>query len=227
MKDTHRLFREGQARSASPNGNEGGGQAGSEELVGRKCAFSLLLFSRNLLTMLPSPPCSYLFRPSSPARPPISLASRQSYDPSSPLSLLTRELHHNRRLRHLHLLTLYELLATESSIYRVTELCAGGELFDYLVEHGRLSLSESRRIFGQLCLASFIETSSSRTSCWMRTLTSRSRIWALRGRRRKGGGWRRGSERSVIPLLRFYEEGNTSEKVCSPVLLLFPFPLED
>ncbi|SCV74499.1 BQ2448_8140 [Microbotryum intermedium] len=71
---------------------------------------------------------------------------------SSPLSLLTRELHHHRRLRHPHVLALYEIIATESSIYLVTELCTGGELFDYLVEKGRLSASETRRIFGQLVL---------------------------------------------------------------------------
>ncbi|GAA5917168.1 hypothetical protein JCM5296_005588 [Sporobolomyces johnsonii] len=82
---------------------------------------------------------------------PKSLPSNAS-DPSSPLSLLTREIHHHRRLRHPHVLSLYELLATESSIYLVTELCAGGELFDYLVEKGRLSLAETRRIFGQLVL---------------------------------------------------------------------------
>lgn len=73
-------------------------------------------------------------------------------DPSSPLSLLTREIHHHRRLRHPHVLSLFELVATESSIYLVTELCAGGELFDYLVEQVRLSLAETRRIFGQLVL---------------------------------------------------------------------------
>ena len=35
----------------------------------------------------------------------------------------------------------------------MTELCSGGELFDYLVEKGRVSESETRIIFGQLCLA--------------------------------------------------------------------------
>ncbi|BGP35556.1 hypothetical protein JCM10296v2_007397 [Rhodotorula toruloides] len=83
---------------------------------------------------------------------PKSLPSYSPTDPSSPLSLLTREIHHHRRLRHPHVLSLFELIATESSIYLVTELCAGGELFDYLVEHGRLSLPETRRIFGQLVL---------------------------------------------------------------------------
>lgn len=34
----------------------------------------------------------------------------------------------------------------------MTELCTGGELFDYLVEKGRLSSSETKRIFGQLVL---------------------------------------------------------------------------
>lgn len=34
-----------------------------------------------------------------------------------------------------------------------TEICAGGELFDYLVEKGRLTEDEARAIFGQLCLA--------------------------------------------------------------------------
>ncbi|KAL8291782.1 hypothetical protein RQP46_002040 [Phenoliferia psychrophenolica] len=73
-------------------------------------------------------------------------------DPSSPLSLLTREIHHHRRLRHPHILALYEIIATESSIYLITELCTGGELFDYLVEKGRLSSNEARRVFGQLVL---------------------------------------------------------------------------
>jgi serine/threonine protein kinase len=48
---------------------------------------------------------------------------------------------------------MYEVIATESHIWIVTELCCGGELFDYLVEKGRLSESETRVIFGQLCLA--------------------------------------------------------------------------
>ncbi|KDE02753.1 CAMK/CAMKL/MARK protein kinase [Microbotryum lychnidis-dioicae p1A1 Lamole] len=86
-----------------------------------------------------------------PKSSPVNSSDRGSAA-SSPLSLLTRELHHHRRLRHPHILALYEIIATESSIYLVTELCTGGELFDYLVEKGRLSASETRRIFGQLVL---------------------------------------------------------------------------
>jgi serine/threonine protein kinase len=48
---------------------------------------------------------------------------------------------------------MYEVIATETSIWIITELCCGGELFDYLVEKGRLCEDETRLLFGQLCLA--------------------------------------------------------------------------
>lgn len=56
-------------------------------------------------------------------------------------------------MHHPHVTQLYEIIATESSIWLVTELCSGGELFDYLAEKGRLTEDEARIIFGQLCLA--------------------------------------------------------------------------
>ncbi|KAL0958752.1 hypothetical protein HGRIS_014076 [Hohenbuehelia grisea] len=73
--------------------------------------------------------------------------------PKAMSSSLTREIHHHRQLHHPHVTQMYEVIATESSIWIVTELCCGGELFDYLVEKGRLSELETRTIFGQLCLA--------------------------------------------------------------------------
>lgn len=66
--------------------------------------------------------------------------------------MLTREIHHHRRLHHPNVLQLFEVVATENNIWLVSELCAGGELFDYLVEKGRLPETEAKRIFGQLCL---------------------------------------------------------------------------
>ncbi|KZT25853.1 Pkinase-domain-containing protein [Neolentinus lepideus HHB14362 ss-1] len=73
--------------------------------------------------------------------------------PKAMSASLTREIHHHRRLHHPHVAQLYEVIATESSIWLVTELCSGGELFDYLAEKGRLNEDETRIIFGQLCLA--------------------------------------------------------------------------
>ncbi|CAE6384279.1 unnamed protein product [Rhizoctonia solani] len=74
--------------------------------------------------------------------------------PKAHSAQLTREIHHHRRLHHRHVTQLFEIIATESSVWLVTELCAGGELFDYLVEKGgRLEENEARRIIGELCLA--------------------------------------------------------------------------
>lgn len=73
--------------------------------------------------------------------------------PKSLTSQLTREIHHHRLLHHPHILQLYEVLATESNIWLVSELCTGGELFDYLVERGRLLEGETRRLFGELVVA--------------------------------------------------------------------------
>lgn len=69
------------------------------------------------------------------------------------LGMVTREIHHHRALHHPHICQLYEIIATESHVWLVSELCAGGELFDYLLEKGRLQEGEARRVFGQLCLA--------------------------------------------------------------------------
>jgi serine/threonine protein kinase len=73
--------------------------------------------------------------------------------PKAMSASLTREIHHHRQLHHPHVTQMYEVIATESSIWLVTELCCGGELFDYLAEKGRLAETEARVIFGQLCLA--------------------------------------------------------------------------
>lgn len=73
--------------------------------------------------------------------------------PKAMSASLTREIHHHRQLHHPHITQMYEVIATENTIWIVTELCSGGELFDYLVEKGRLSETETKYIFGQLCLA--------------------------------------------------------------------------
>lgn len=71
------------------------------------------------------------------------------------LAALAREVDLHARLRHAHVMQLLEVVRTEGSIWLVCELCAGGELYDYLVEQpaGRLSEREARRLLGQLCLA--------------------------------------------------------------------------
>lgn len=73
--------------------------------------------------------------------------------PKEHVASLTREIHHHRRLHHPNVLQLYEVIQSESCIWMVTELCAGGELYDYVVDRGSLSEYEARDLFAQLCLA--------------------------------------------------------------------------
>jgi serine/threonine protein kinase len=56
-------------------------------------------------------------------------------------------------LHHPNIVHLHEILATETHVWLVSELCSGGELFDFLVERGRFMEGEARRLFGELTVA--------------------------------------------------------------------------
>lgn len=61
-----------------------------------------------------------------------------------------REIKILKLFMHPHIIRLYEVINTPSDIFVVTEYITGGELFDYIVERGRLSEDESRRFFQQM-----------------------------------------------------------------------------
>ena len=49
------------------------------------------------------------------------------------------------RVRHPHVIRLYELIDTPSDIFMVMEFVSGGELFDHIVNKLRLREAEARR----------------------------------------------------------------------------------
>ncbi|XP_073133973.1 CBL-interacting serine/threonine-protein kinase 8-like [Henckelia pumila] len=63
---------------------------------------------------------------------------------------IKREIYIMKRVRHPHVVRLHEVIASRTKIYIILEFITGGELFDKIVHHGRLSESESRRYFQQL-----------------------------------------------------------------------------
>ncbi|KAF9085590.1 Protein kinase [Mortierella sp. AD031] len=63
-----------------------------------------------------------------------------------------REIQYLKLLRHPHIIKLYEVISTPTSIYMVIEY-AGGELFNYIVDNTRLSEEEARRFFQQIVCA--------------------------------------------------------------------------
>lgn len=66
---------------------------------------------------------------------------------------MAREIHHQRQLNHPNIVSLYEILSTETSIFIVSEHCPHGDLFDALTRQGRFSESVTRIWFKQLMSA--------------------------------------------------------------------------
>ena len=65
---------------------------------------------------------------------------------------IEREIQYLQLLRHPHIIKLYTVITTPQDIIMVLEY-AGGELFDYLVKHGKMSEFKSRRFFQQIVCA--------------------------------------------------------------------------
>ncbi|OVA15226.1 Protein kinase domain [Macleaya cordata] len=63
---------------------------------------------------------------------------------------IKREISIMKLVRHPYVVRLHEVLASRAKIYIILEFITGGELFDKIVQHGRLSENESRRYFQQL-----------------------------------------------------------------------------
>ncbi|KAK4395936.1 SNF1-related protein kinase catalytic subunit alpha KIN10, partial [Sesamum angolense] len=61
-----------------------------------------------------------------------------------------REIKICRLFVHPHVIRLYEVIETPAEIYVVMEYVMRGELFDYIVEKGRLQEDEARRFFQQI-----------------------------------------------------------------------------
>ncbi|KAK4038447.1 kinase-like domain-containing protein [Parachaetomium inaequale] len=63
-----------------------------------------------------------------------------------------REIEYLQLLRHPHIIKLYTVIKTPTEIIMVLEY-AGGELFDYIVAHGKMQEDEARRFFQQMLCA--------------------------------------------------------------------------
>lgn len=63
---------------------------------------------------------------------------------------IRREIQNLKLFRHPHIIKLYQVISTPSDIFMVMEYVSGGELFEYIVKHGRLCEDESRRFFQQI-----------------------------------------------------------------------------
>uniref|UniRef100_UPI00398F0C35 serine/threonine-protein kinase MARK1 isoform X7 n=1 Tax=Pristiophorus japonicus TaxID=55135 RepID=UPI00398F0C35 len=69
---------------------------------------------------------------------------------STSLQKLFREVRIMKILNHPNIVKLFEVIETEKTLYLIMEYASGGEVFDYLVAHGRMKEKEARAKFRQI-----------------------------------------------------------------------------
>lgn len=73
----------------------------------------------------------------------IKILNRSKIKKLDMLEKVRREIANLKSFAHPHIIRLYEVIHTPSDIFVVMEYVSGGELFDYIVQKGRVSCSEA------------------------------------------------------------------------------------
>ncbi|KAJ2662776.1 Protein kinase [Coemansia sp. RSA 1200] len=82
----------------------------------------------------------------------LKIIGRSKLAHSDMIGRVNREIQYLKMLRHPHIIKLYEVITTATDIIMVIEY-AGGELFNYIVERGRMNERDARRFFQQIVSA--------------------------------------------------------------------------
>ncbi|XP_044764173.1 serine/threonine-protein kinase MARK2-like isoform X2 [Coccinella septempunctata] len=82
----------------------------------------------------------------------IKIIDKTQLNPGSLLKLF-REVRIMKMLDHPNIVKLFQVIETEKTLYLVMEYASGGEVFDYLVLHGRMKEKEARAKFRQIVSA--------------------------------------------------------------------------
>ncbi|KAH8270992.1 hypothetical protein KR044_008911 [Drosophila immigrans] len=80
----------------------------------------------------------------------VKILNRQKIKSLDVVGKIRREIQNLKLFRHPHIIKLYQVISTPSDIFMIMEYVSGGELFDYIVKHGKLQEHQARRFFQQI-----------------------------------------------------------------------------
>jgi serine/threonine protein kinase len=81
------------------------------------------------------------------------IVTRESLTESGTFGRFEQEVRLLEQLRHPNIVPIVDCFFEGNFIFVVMEYCSGGELFQYLVDHGRMRECECRRVFGDIVSA--------------------------------------------------------------------------
>lgn len=80
----------------------------------------------------------------------VKILERERIKEIADVERVAREIHILKRVQHPHIIQLFEIIETPKQLYLIMEYCSGGELFDHIVECGRVPESDACRFFHQI-----------------------------------------------------------------------------
>lgn len=80
----------------------------------------------------------------------VKILNREKIKSLDVVGKIRREIQNLKLFRHPHIIKLYQVISTPTDIFMIMEYVSGGELFDYIVKHGKLKEHEARRFFQQI-----------------------------------------------------------------------------
>ena len=69
---------------------------------------------------------------------------------STDIERVTREIHILKRIRHPHIIQLYEIIETKTQLFLFTEHASKGELFNYIVTKQKIPENEACKFFQEI-----------------------------------------------------------------------------
>lgn len=71
----------------------------------------------------------------------VKILNRQKIKSLDVVGKIRREIQNLKLFRHPHIIKLYQVISTPTDIFMIMEYVSGGELFDYIVKHGKVNMT--------------------------------------------------------------------------------------